>query len=659
MANKDGSIYFSVEIDNKDAYKKLDALEKKIEELQNQLSDDTKKRDYWLTQADALAKPLDDAKQKLAQMKEAGKGVFSSADINAQKENVASLEAAWENAIKKAEHYVNTISKGEAAIDKTKKEAKELTTQIAAAEKPTARMVALLVAGDESAQKLKKRVTSLVASALVFSTITKAFTLFREHAAAVIQSNEEAAAALSRLKGAMLTMVQPLIEVVLPSFVDLVNVLTAVATRVGQVMAMLFGTTTENASKAAQALYEETQALEETGAAAKKASGQLASFDEINQLSSTGSGTPSALTAPDFSWGTEMSEGLLEIADAVFLIAAGFTLWKITDKLVEPLGFVGKTLSGMIITMGGLLILWNGLNDVWENGLDWSNMAAVIAGVAASAAGVSIAFGRIGGGITLILGGLALLVTGFQDVIDTGVNLQNTLLAIAGIVATGLGFFLLTGSVIPLVIAAIGSIVYALVAFAGNADQLVKSVVRIFEGIRDFLWGFINGDLSMMGEGIWKIVSGLVLSVLNIAGGVINAIIKGLNWLIRKINSISFNVPDWVPIIGGKGFAPKIKTVEPWVIPQLAQGAVIPPNREFLAVLGDQSRGNNIEAPEDLIRKIVREESGGMNEELLRAILAAIQAGQTIVMDGEKVARNQVRHINNMSVAAGKPVLIL
>ena len=47
-------------------------------------------------------------------------------------------------------------------------------------------------------------------------------------------------------------------------------------------------------------------------------------------------------------------------------------------------------------------------------------------------------------------------------------------------------------------------------------------------------------------------------------------------------------------------------------IPYLAQGAVIPPNREFLAVLGDQKQGNNIEAPESLIRRIVREETANL-----------------------------------------------
>ena len=77
-------------------------------------------------------------------------------------------------------------------------------------------------------------------------------------------------------------------------------------------------------------------------------------------------------------------------------------------------------------------------------------------------------------------------------------------------------------------------------------------------------------------------------------------------------------------------------------IPRLAAGAVIPPNRKFMAVLGDQTRGTNIEAPESLIRKIVREESGNMNTELLQAILEAIRAG----------------HVNKVTRASGKSVLL-
>lgn len=56
-------------------------------------------------------------------------------------------------------------------------------------------------------------------------------------------------------------------------------------------------------------------------------------------------------------------------------------------------------------------------------------------------------------------------------------------------------------------------------------------------------------------------------------------------------------------------------------IPMLAQGAVIPPNREFLAMLGDQKGGNNIEAPESLIRKIVREEGGSTGNRPITVVM--------------------------------------
>ena len=65
----------------------------------------------------------------------------------------------------------------------------------------------------------------------------------------------------------------------------------------------------------------------------------------------------------------------------------------------------------------------------------------------------------------------------------------------------------------------------------------------------------------------------------------------------------------------GGSFGFNIRPITEVHIPRLAQGAVIPPNREFMAVLGDQKQGTNIEAPADLIRQIVREEmnnaSGG------------------------------------------------
>lgn len=90
----------------------------------------------------------------------------------------------------------------------------------------------------------------------------------------------------------------------------------------------------------------------------------------------------------------------------------------------------------------------------------------------------------------------------------------------------------------------------------------------------------------------------------------INCIINGLNKLIISFNRLSFDVPDWVPGIGGKKFGLNIREIQSVHIPRLATGAVIPPNAEFAAILGDQKHGRNLEAPEGLIRQIVKEESG-------------------------------------------------
>ncbi len=80
---------------------------------------------------------------------------------------------------------------------------------------------------------------------------------------------------------------------------------------------------------------------------------------------------------------------------------------------------------------------------------------------------------------------------------------------------------------------------------------------------------------------------------------VINTVINIINGLIGGVNAITGTVG--IPEI------PKIPEVN---IPMLARGAVIPPNAPFMAMLGDQKHGTNLEAPEDLIRQIVREESG-------------------------------------------------
>lgn len=162
-----------------------------------------------------------------------------------------------------------------------------------------------------------------------------------------------------------------------------------------------------------------------------------------------------------------------------------------------------------------------------------------------------------------------------------------------------------------------GSMGEVLNGFFSGVRQIVDGIKQIFSGVITFFKGVFSGNLKQALEGIkqifkgvWEAIVGIVKTPINAIIGLINGMIKGvcsgLNTVIKALNKIK--LPDWVPGIGGKGI--NIKTITAPQIPYLAKGAVIPPNAPFMAMLGDQKSGTNIEAPEGLIRKIIREELG-------------------------------------------------
>lgn len=131
----------------------------------------------------------------------------------------------------------------------------------------------------------------------------------------VIKTNDEARASIARLKGALLTLAQPMIEVIIPAFTNFVDMLARIISMAARITAALFGTTAEKAADSAENLYEETEALEKTGEAAEEAGKSLASFDEINQLSGSRNKSESSNQdiGPDFSAFQEgMNSGWLQ-----------------------------------------------------------------------------------------------------------------------------------------------------------------------------------------------------------------------------------------------------------------------------------------------------------------------------------------------------------
>jgi len=163
----------------------------------------------------------------------------------------------------------------------------------------------------------------------------------------------------------------------------------------------------------------------------------------------------------------------------------------------------------------------------------------------------------------------------------------------------------------------------------------------------------VTSPLGSAFEATVGTVKNAVNGMIGAAEGMVNSVIKAVNWLISQLNKIRFDVPDWVPGVGGRSFGFHIQTVSPVRLPRLANGAVIPPNQQFAAILGDQRSGMNLEAPAALIKQMVMEgiqAAGGMGGEIHVTVES--------VLDGKMIAKNTVRHINAMTRSNGKPVLL-
>lgn len=133
-------------------------------------------------------------------------------------------------------------------------------------------------------------------------------------------------------------------------------------------------------------------------------------------------------------------------------------------------------------------------------------------------------------------------------------------------------------------------------------------------------WTALGNTVKKIWDGIVGTIKTAVNSVISLVNGMISAVVGGVNAVIGVLNGFSFDVPEFAQ--GALGTAKIGFNIDPITAPQipyLAQGAVIPANHEFLAVLGDQTNGTNVEAPLETI------------QEALAEVLAA-QGGQEITI---------------------------
>lgn len=136
---------------------------------------------------------------------------------------------------------------------------------------------------------------------------------------------------------------------------------------------------------------------------------------------------------------------------------------------------------------------------------------------------------------------------------------------------------------------------------------LDSAAADIQQGWND-AWTAVSDFVSDIWEGITDTIETAINGIIGLVNGMISAIVGGVNGVISVLNGFGFDVPEWAQDkLGVERVGFNIDPITAPQIPYLAQGAVIPANHEFLAVLGDQTNGTNIEAPLATIQQALAE----------------------------------------------------
>lgn len=644
----DGSIVFSTEIDDKKTLSELRKLETQIEKLNQKIYDKKQAQLPLVEQSKQLGAALDAANQKLEEMRSGTSFYYTGSQIKAQEKEVQGLEVQFNRLNDRIDKIGNSIASDTRALDSMKAKSGELSAQLAGAKNQTSGM-------SDAAEEAAKRMDKFGQRVLVFSLISAGLRALKNYLWEAIQQNDEAVASIARLKGALMTLAQPIVEVVIPAFTLLINVLTRIVTAVAKLVSMLFGTTIQKSAAGAKALNKQKKAIENVGEAAEEASGSLADFDELTTISysdnkSSGSGGLSDMgldasggIAPDFT--SMIDDGLsaiLELFTGAALLALGAILTFSGANI--PLG-IALMVLGAIAIWDAISENWDAIKEMLQGPIGW---AVAILSTAVLVLGAILIF--TGANIPLGLGLLIMGAIGLASAVAANWNyiveaLQGPLGLVVGLLGAALlvlGIVLLfTGVGVPL---GLGLILIGATglasAIAPNWNFLKEKLVGCWESIKNW-WN--TKVKKFVSEHWWvqlglKIIGGLLAGLINKWKVVVTWVTNAVKWITNAFSSV-LNF-----LSGGKGtFAsqnnlgsggiggykkqamPALRRVE---VPALAQGAVIPANKKFLAVLGDQTSGTNVEAPLSTIQQAAVQAFAEMGPEFARYIVQAfVEAG--------------------------------
>lgn len=523
--------------------------------------------------------------------------------------------------------------------------------------------------------KLKTRMTRLIGTVAIFNLLRNKLTDLRNGYISLLKQNDSFSSSLNQIKANLMTAFAPIYNACLPAINSLMNALSKITGTIAVFVSGLFGTSLDDAKKQAEGL---SKSLDDTAKSGEKASGSLASFDNLEVINdNSGSGGSSSKDDIDYSGEITYSQKLLDIlnkisswvndnGDLIIAFVAGLTGALIALKTlgldpIESLG-IGIAIAGIVYTIESLI---GYLKDP-----TFENFGKVFQGIGIAVIGVGIAIGSLPaiviGAIILIWGTIVKYWEQIEAFFQKGINwlsgksdfihqkfgdtIGNIYDSFVGALQKGLNW-------LSFIMGGIKDNFNELInfvknVFSGNWKGAWQNVKNIFSNIWNGMkrtatdvFGGILDSAKLMAKNAGNSIASVFKSIIN---GVLKIIEDLLNSPARTINRL-IGVINKVPGIN-------LGTLPTFKLPRLATGAVIPPRSEFMAILGDQKRGVNIETPLDTMveafNKALDDRKNGSGEVVIENLTIVAKMGDT------EVSKTVVKGVRVAEKKLGKPLFV-
>lgn len=230
----------------------------------------------------------------------------------------------------------------------------------------------------------------------------------------------------------------------------------------------------------------------------------------------------------------------------------------------------------------------------------------------------------------------------------------------------------LIGEIVKIIAPVVANILQMIAQFVDDIAGYVGGCIDVLKGIIEFITGIFSGDwekawngIKDIFKGIWEMMVNLVKAPVNLIIGVINGMISGvvagINLVVRAINSISVDIPDWVPLVGGKHIGFNLSEVTAPQIPTLAKGGVL--TSPTLAMVGEYAGADNnpeIVTPQSILKETIDASNGEVVSalyQMAQLVIAAINDVDMNVSIGDDViAQSAKRGNDDYRNRTGKPL---